>query len=166
MLSVSTCLHLALKLGEVINEDNTDMLLLGSAYQYSANEAEPEQNVINAYKEYKSAENSEKAFALGCLFRVWLDAECGNISMKNINKYDKLICDMEAVIPAVYRLKEKSFEGRAEEAMRNILALENEPMPLYLVPGKKKNRYVKKLKSIAKSFKEQLEKWEENRNDE
>ena len=128
-----TYLHLALKLKEKINIDDFDSFCLGCVC--------PEDGI-----EWGTAKED---FTRGKAFGQWAQ---GKICRMDIAKYDAMICDMEAILPLVERLREGKYQGEKQQALENILALEQEPVPLYLVCPEQKIKYAASLERLAEEF--------------
>lgn len=160
MPSVNTHLHLALLATKKLLVNDTDAFLLGNAY--------PDQWDLSEYKSvllhYKNTAEGEcnldkfllcenrDDFTLGYYFHLWCDEYVKGIELEDLTKYDRLICDMEVLIPVIYALNNKTYTGKYQQAMDNILTLEREPMPLYLVSPSKKEKYIAVLENIVESF--------------
>ena len=72
-------------------------------------------------------------------FQLWLEEKWSTIDFGDISKYDRMICDMPVVGPTV-------------EDPEVIQQLESEPMPLYLVPDEKRERYEALLNQIVAEY--------------
>ncbi|MBE6114577.1 MAG: hypothetical protein E7191_05805 [Erysipelotrichaceae bacterium] len=165
MPSISTHLHLALLASDRLPITDTDAFLLGSVY--------PDQMYISEYKSvllhYKEHVEdpcdlkrfleceSKDDFTLGYYYHLWCDEYVKHVELEDITKYDRLICDMEVLIPVIQRLCNNSYTGKYQQSMENIMILEREPMPLYLVSPSKKEKYVEVLESIVDAFVKELE---------
>lgn len=72
-------------------------------------------------------------------FKTWIEEKWNQIDFDDISKYDRMICDMPVVGPTV-------------EDPEVIRELEAEPMPLYLVPEEKRERYEILLDEIISEY--------------
>ena len=164
MPNINTHLHAALKLSKKMEVKNLDTFYLGNVYPDCWDYSEEEQCLYHYKKDIsrlcdieKFMETKERnAFNLGYLFHLWLDNYILNVDMKDISKYDCMICDMEVILPLILELQKKTFEGKEAQAMEKILALESEPMPLYLVPEHKKEKYIEILDEAVETFVDEI----------
>jgi len=91
-----------------------------------------------------------------CLFHMWIDNYMLSVDMGDISMYDQMICDMEVILPIIQELQGKEYVGREKEALEKILALASEPVPLYLVPKYKKEKYIEILDGAVEAFIEEV----------
>lgn len=91
-------------------------------------------------------------FGLGYFFHLWVDDRIMSVNTEDISPSDCLICDMGAFLPFYETLRGQTFTGKKQVAMQNVLTLEREPMPLYLVPPEKKKRYEVLLDTLVDEF--------------
>ena len=160
MPKINTHLHLALKLSEKIQIENFHSFLLGNAYpdcwNMSAAEAMKKHykdTLDNPCDMKRFRENEEtNDFNLGYYFHLWVDNRILEIDLEDISKYDCMICDMPVIGPIIQELQENEFTGKEYEAMQNIMTLESEPMPLYLVNPDKQERYNAILDGLVAEF--------------
>jgi len=164
MPKINTHLHLALKLSEKMDIVDLDAFFLGNVYPDCWN-ISIEQSLIYHYKNDRSnlcdvekfkIDEEISDFNLGYMFHLWIDNRILEVDTKDISKYDCLICDMEVVVPIIQQLKQGVFTGKEYQAMQNILSLESEPIPLYLVPEDKKRRYNEILDKLVDEFIEEI----------
>ena len=166
MPKVNTHLHMALKLCKVMCIKDLDSFLLGNAYP-DCWETSVEKSLCYHYKdELSSLCNLERFkrtaemddFNLGHYFHLWVDNRILEVDVGDISKYDCLICDMAVIAPIIHQLAQLTVSDKKRQALQNILALESEPIPLYLIPEEKKRRYDAILNMMVNKFvKEQLD---------
>lgn len=92
------------------------------------------------------------AFFLGDNYseiHAWIDEHIKEMELGDITKYDCMICDMPVIGPLIEELRQGTYSGAEEAAMKKILSLETEPIPLYLVPDEKKLRYERILEILV-----------------
>ena len=106
-----------------------------------------------ALKLYEKMQMEDKtAFFLGDDYseiHVWIDEHIKEMELGDITKYDCMICDMPVIGPLIEELRQETYSGTEEEAMKKILSLETEPIPLYLVSEEKKLRYERILETLV-----------------
>ena len=139
MLKVNTYLRLGIKLSERIKIEDISSLLLGLAY-FEIGEGEKD----------KAIEDND--FSLGCRFRLWIDGFAKTVNFEDVNEYDRLICDMPVIISYIEDIKERKLSGKELRAFQKVIALEHQPMPLYLVSIEKSARYSRILDNIVDNF--------------
>ena len=139
MLKVNTYLRLGIKLSERIRIEDISSLLLGLAY-FESGEGEKD----------KAIEDDD--FSLGCRFRLWIDDFAKTVNFEDVNEYDRLICDMPVIISYIENIKERKLSGKELRAFQKVIALEHQPMPLYLVSVEKSARYSRILDDIVDNF--------------
>ena len=132
---IHTYLHCGILLSEKVEILDLESFLLGCGYSGS---------LING-------ELVSDSFRLGYTFHSWLDTHL-IIDLEDLSASDRLILDMERVIPLFYSVFKGDYEGIMREAYENILSLENLPMPLYLVSPSKKEKYTKVLVELIEVF--------------
>ncbi len=147
MPKISTHLHLAMKLSKKINITDLNSFYLGNAYPDCWNDSVEEGN-----RRHCEADAEESGFNLGWKFHLWVDNRMKDIDTGDISKYDCMICDMPVIGHLIEELKQHAFVGKEAEAMNNILSLELEPIPLYLVPAEKMKRYEEMLDMLVDEF--------------
>ena len=130
---MSVCLLLRKRIEDISS------LLLGIAY-FERGEGEKD----------KAFENDD--FSLGCRFRLWIDDFAKTVNFEDVNEYDRLICDMPVIISYIENIKERKLSGKELRAFQKVLALEYQPMPLYLVSVEKSARYSRILDNIVDNF--------------
>ncbi len=140
MMKISTHLHLALKLSERMCIEDRNDFWLGNSY--------PTYLDMESFKVCKEKND----FNLGHIFRLWIDNRMMSVDFGEISMYDCMICDMPVIGPVIEELRQSEFSGKKAKAMSNILSLESEPMPLYLVPEEKKERYIRILDMLVEEF--------------
>ena len=167
MPKLNTHLHLAIKLSNKINIKDLNAFYLGNAYPDCWN-VSIDQSIKNHYKkqindlcDLESFKTNEEMndFNLGYYFHLWIDNRILEVDTGDISKYDCMICDMQVIIPIIEQLKQFNYIDKELQSMNNILSLEKEPMPLYLVSNDKKNRYEEILDSLVNEF---IEEYSEN----
>ena len=139
MLKVNTYLRLGIKLSERIRIEDISSLLLGLAYFESG-----------AGEKDKAIEEGD--FSLGCRFRLWIDDFAKTVNFEDVNEYDRLICDMPVIISYIEDIKERKLSDKELLAFQKVIALEHQPMPLYLVSVEKSARYSRILDNIVDNF--------------
>ena len=139
MLKVNTYLRLGIKLSERIRIEDISSLLLGLAY-FESGEGE------------KDKAFEEGDFSLGCRFRLWIDDFAKTVDFEDVNEYDRLICDMPVIISYIENIKERKLSGKELRTFQKVIALEHQPMPLYLVSVEKSARYSRILDNIVDNF--------------
>ena len=139
MLKVNTYLRLGIKLSERIRIEDISSLLLGLAY-FESGEGE------------KDKAFEEGDFSLGCRFRLRIDDFAKTVNFEDVNEYDRLICDMPVIISYIENIKERKLSGKELRAFQKVIALEHQPMPLYLVSVEKSARYSRILDNIVDNF--------------
>ena len=82
-------------------------------------------------------------FDLGYFFHLYCDNKIEQYDLKDINQYDALIFDMQKVSPHSNLFKTRAQDERESLALKNIQALDKEPMPLY-IPNLLKKRTMKR----------------------
>ena len=106
-----------------------------------------------ALKLYEKMQMEDKtAFFLGDNYseiHAWIDEHIKEMELGDITKYDCMICDMPVIGPLIEELRQGTYSGAEEAAMKKILSLETEPIPLYLVPDEKKLRYERILEILV-----------------
>lgn len=106
-----------------------------------------------ALKLYEKMQMEDKtAFFLGDNYseiHAWIDEHIKEMELGDITKYDCMICDMPIIGPLIEELRQGTYSGAEEAAMKKILSLETEPIPLYLVPDEKKLRYERILEILV-----------------
>ena len=160
MPGINTHLHAALKLAEKINVLDLNSFYLGNVYPDCCLYSEEEHCKYHYKKDISRLCNLEKFveteemsdFNLGYLFHLWLDNYILHVDTEDISRYDCMICDMELISPVIQNLKKKVYVGKEADAMQKILELEAEPLPLYLVPEHKKEKYIAILDEAATLF--------------
>lgn len=164
MPKINTHLHLAIKLSEKLNIQNLNSFYLGNAYPDCWNYSIDQSIQLHYKNEFNSLcnlelfkENEEmNDFNLGYYFHLWVDNHILNNDTEDISKYDCLICDMEVILPIIDQLRQLEPVDKEHQAMQNILTLESEPMPLYLVSRDKKKRYEEILDELILRFIEEM----------
>lgn len=160
MPRINTHLHLALMLSKKRNIADMVSFYLGNAYPDCWG-VSVKQGLLYHYKKELASlcdlngflQNEElDDFNLGYLFHLWVDNRILEVDTGDISKSDCLLCDMEVIAPVIEQLRQCEFTGREYQAMQNVLALESEPMPLYLVSDDKKKRYNEILDKLADEF--------------
>lgn len=160
MPKIHTHLHLAILLSEKIEIQNLEQMLLGSAYPDCWKTDERLSKELH-YKETFEANcdltvflqmEDMDDFTLGYYFHLWVDNYIKQVDLQDITKHDCLICDMEMVFSYLSKLQNREYQGKEKLAMDNIILLEQEPMPLYLVSDEKKLRYHELLARIVTAF--------------
>lgn len=160
MPKVNTHLHIALKLSKVMCIKDLDSFLLGNAFPDCWGTS-VEKSLCYHYKdELSSLCNLEKFkktvemddFNLGYYFHLWVDNRILEFDVGDISKYDCLICDMAVITPIIHQLAKLKVTGEKYQALQNILALESEPIPLYLVPEEKMRQYNAILDMMVDEF--------------
>lgn len=134
MAAINTHLHLAIKFSKIVSIENLNAFLLGVAYPYTL--------------ETKVTDD----FYLGYNFQTWIEQYLLNVEFHEITKYDRLICDMEVILPYIEQLQQLSLVDYEQVAMNCIMALENEPMPLYMVKEDTKNTYHQMLDIMINEY--------------
>lgn len=147
MPKISTHLHLALKLCEKIEIEDKTSFFLGNSYPDCWNDS-----VEEGERRHCAVDAEENDFNLGWKFHLWVDDRMKDIDTGDISKYDCMICDMPVIGHLIEELKQHTFTGKEAEAMNHILSLESEPIPLYLVPAEKMNRYEEMLDRLVDLF--------------
>ena len=163
MPKINTHLHAALELTKRMDVNNLESFYLGNVYPDCGNYSEEEQCLYHYKKDISRLCNIEmfieteerNDFNLGYLFHLWFDNYILNVDVEDISKYDCMICDMEVILPVIHELQKKEYAGKEAEAMQKILLLESEPIPLYLVPEHKKEKYTEMLNEAIDTFLEQ-----------
>ena len=160
MPRVSTHLHIALKLSNAICVKDLSSFLLGNAYP-DCWKISIERSLCYHYKEdlsslcdlerFKETEEMDD-FGFGHYFHLWVDNRILGVDVNDISKNDCLICDMAVIAPVIQQLKQLEVTDKKYQSMKNILELESEPMPLYLVPEGKKKRYEAILDMLVDEF--------------
>lgn len=160
MPKINTHLHLALKLLEISNINDVNAFLLGNAYP-DCWSISFEKSLEYHYKEtVESLCNLEKFrqkeeindFNLGYYFHLWVDNRILTKDVGNISKYDCMICDMPVIAPIIEKFRAYEPVNREYQSVQNILQLESEPMPLYLVSKEKNIRYNSILDDLVHQF--------------
>lgn len=160
MPKIHTHLHLGLKLSKVINIKDMQSFLLGNAYP-DCGKSSIDKSLKYHYKDDVSSlcdlelfkKNEEmNDFNLGYYYHLWIDNRILKEDLGDITKYDCLICDMPVIGSIIEQFKEYKACGKEYQAIQNILALEQEPMPLYLVSEAKKQRYHELLDKLVCEF--------------
>ena len=109
-----------------------------------------------ALKLYEKMQMEDKAaFFLGDDYseiHAWIDERIRVMELGDITKYDCMICDMPIIGPLIEELRQGTYSGAEEAAMKKILLLETEPIPLYLVPDEKKLRYERILETLVEGI--------------
>lgn len=160
MPKINTHLHIALKLSIATEIQDFDSFLLGNAYP-DCWKTSVERSLRCHYKDdpsgpcdlerFRSTEEKD-AFSFGHYFHLWVDNRISEVDVGDISKYDCLICDMPVIAPTIQRLRQLTVTGKKHQALQNVLALESESMPLYLVPEEKQKRYHAILDMLADEF--------------
>ena len=153
MPKISTHLHLALILSDVLKIRDLKSMMLGSAYPDVLDDKRLFLSLH--YKENCLASCDLKAFLkdngirdvfdLGYFFHLYCDNKIEQYDLKDINQYDALIFDMQKVSPHSNLFKTRAQDERESLALKNIQALDKEPMPLYIPDLLKKESYEKIL---------------------
>ena len=138
MPKISTHLHLALILSDVLKIRDLKSMMLGSAYP----------DVLDDKRLFLSLHYKENCLA-SCDLKAFL---------KDINQYDALIFDMQKVSPHSNLFKTRAQDERESLALKNIQALDKEPMPLYIPDPLKKESYEKILHKVILDFLERYKK--------
>lgn len=160
MPGIHTHLNLAQRLLKEITVESPGAFLLGNAYPDRFGES-IQKSIELHYKQalhdpcdlgaFLDAEPRDD-FTLGYYFHLWVDNRMMTVDVQDIQKLDCLICDMEVIGPAIQAARDHAATDRERQALRNILELEQKPVPLYSVPEEKKKRYDKILYSMVRDF--------------
>lgn len=89
-------------------------------------------------------------FNFGYYFHLWLDNEINTVETDGISMYDCLLSDHDVIYSYI-----QSLHGDNElqnQALKNIQYALNQPLPLYLVPTDKVNKYKKILNLLITKF--------------
>lgn len=165
MPKVNTHLHIALKLSTAMTIKDLDSFLLGNAYP-DCWTTSIERSLCYHYKDDISSlcdlerfSRTEKMddFNFGYYFHLWVDNHILEVDVSDITKHDCLICDMAVITPIIHQLKQLTVTDKKLQALQNIMALESEPMPLYLVSEDKKKRYEEILDTLVDEFIKELQ---------
>ena len=160
MPKLNTHLHLGSKLSEVINIKDINSFLLGNVYPDCWNTSIEKsleyhyKDTLSSFCNLESFKMNEEMndFNLGYYFHLWIDNRILKEDIGDITKYDCLICDMPVIAPIICQFKEYKACGKEYQSIQNILELETEPMPLYLVSEEKKKRYYSILDKLVSEF--------------
>lgn len=165
MPKINTHLHLALLLSNKINISNLNSFYLGNAYPDCWKDSIEKSLQFHYKKDLNEpcnlnmfiSKEERNDFNFGYYFHLWIDNHILEIDTGDISKYDCLICDMQSISPIIEQLKQFNYDGKEALAMQNILTLESEPMPLYLVSKDKINRYNNILNMLVNNFISEIE---------
>lgn len=164
MPKISTHLHLALKLSQKIKISDLNSFYLGNAFPDCWNESDDNAKKYHYFKELSYECDLESFiknedinnFNFGHYFHLWVDNHISQVLLEynytNINKYDCIICDMPIIAFIIEELKQYTCIKKQYQALKNILSLESEPVPLYIVSIEKKKNYEEILDKLIDEF--------------
>lgn len=158
MPHIHTHLHLAKIFVEQVQLKDLTAFYLGNCYPNTANGLRKRKlhykKCLSDYCDLDLMERKEdfNDFFKGYYFHLWVDNYFRTLDLEDINKYDALICDMGEIGEIIESLKGKEYEGKQLVAYHNLMTLEKQPMPLYLVHPEKQARYQAILEHVVEEF--------------
>lgn len=159
MPKIQTHLHLGIIYLNQFEIKDENAFLLGCSYpdkwhlnkedalkRHYKNESTSPCHLDSFLKDY----NLQDDFNLGYYFHLWLDNEIKTVETDGISMYDCLLSDHDVIYSFVQSLHADN-ELQAQ-ALENIHYALNQPLPLYLVPIDKVNKYKKILNLLITKF--------------